>query len=1152
VKVSLASNEVQQQQQQQLGEHIDNSVLNTKDLEKIEPDVNTYVQEANRDLEEENHVSHQRNSGLLNVNGDKVIELNDEEESIAGDEQRSSISNVADNIEGSNGALKQLDQRQAQPSSCSGVSSDKDESSKRESSMLENKLQTDNGTSENTTSEHGSDNGCREKQISSNTVETENDVQIDMSKDKRDEKSGSVAKEKEEEKNIGLDSSAEQSRNDSNEGKLIYNVESDEKCKKGDEANQITTHGNSECNEAAVQSKSVDGKSESDDMVEKMIPDATDAKNVERIETADSINRVSNGINGDGNGQPDVEEESRKAEPLHDKCESSSPTGRVPIESNDRSKEESVDLVPQASNDAKNDESKSVSHVGIDDKKYESARGIEQLKDDANDDKDKPSQVKKLVEPSSVKRKDEDNDSGGSKGNDKNPEKEKQPRSTQEKMSGDAKARMIRVSVTIPSNKNPGESFLFKNPAVPGQLLKVAVPSTGKAGGVLFVNVPAGRVDLPSSASSTTKPPKNARETQEKQSNGKIADKVNNAPGESSKKSVEPPKEATGKMLKVSVNIPDDKKPGDSFFFKNPAIAGQLLKVVVPSNSKPGGLLFVNVPTSVPASASNPSKPAAKKNPLTKRPAAPQSGSKQSESAKKKKIDKCKVAVKVPTDKKPGQSFTFENPSVPGQLLKVVIPPNAKPGGNIFVNVPALSTKQPSKSCTNKLPGKRAAVKAKKSTTQQPAKSRLAPQASKSQQQFLVQAPMHQLFMPAATAPYTATLNNVTRQAYTRNTTGKEQRKQPVKKAATATKPALSKSVVIAKPLLLSGKTEDCLCGRQKQCVSVMNRFYALGKHERVGYFSVPTLSEAQSEKSGRKMKMRACVMKHIFGARDRIEKNEGKKRSLVAKWHYQPAILKLCTKVAGDTVLPKSIPAELAKELKIHKNCKFEGDSDEYCPTPKYVYNDAVHELKQFENISNGGLAATSAQERVDEKRWRELARKNPDVFGTRYWMLNKERDGLTLKFDAERAALKKEIKLLRDQLNAKPRVNVNSNVLGDYSDLLFMNTYEDHMMNSAGISRMAILSDSWHNENPEAANHFFGFKTWALLKKTIFEKFKLRPPELRFRMGLELRLSPISDFERCLMDRMRSHRGLHSETIGYIWGRKVYNTAEPSKFTL
>lgn len=215
-------------------------------------------------------------------------------------------------------------------------------------------------------------------------------------------------------------------------------------------------------------------------------------------------------------------------------------------------------------------------------------------------------------------------------------------------------------------------------------------------------------------------------------------------------------------------------------------------------------------------------------------------------------------------------------------------------------------------------------------------------------------------------------------------------------------------------------------------------------------------------------------------------------------------------------------------------------------------MYNEAVHELKRHENISKGGLAGTSAQERAEEKRWRDLAEKNPNVFGTRYWMLKKERDTMGSKFDEERVALKKEIELLKDQLNAKPKVNVNSQVLGDYSDLLFMNTYEDHMMYSAGISRMAILSDAWHKENPEAANHFFGFKTWANCKRTIFEKFKLRPQEIRFRMGLELRLSPISDFERCLMDRMRSHRGLHSETIGYIWGRKVSNTTEQSKFSL
>ena len=59
-----------------------------------------------------------------------------------------------------------------------------------------------------------------------------------------------------------------------------------------------------------------------------------------------------------------------------------------------------------------------------------------------------------------------------------------------------------------------------------------------------------------------------------------------------------PRKMKAGAMAKVSVMIPEDKKPGDSIMFDNPRHAGQMFKVVVPADGKPGGTFVVNVPKS--------------------------------------------------------------------------------------------------------------------------------------------------------------------------------------------------------------------------------------------------------------------------------------------------------------------------------------------------------------------------------------------------------------------------------------------------------------------------------------------------------------------------------------------------------------------------
>lgn len=876
----------------------DDAQSNTKNDEKTELGATNFSgagqqQKPISDLEEgkdDSRQIHQHNSDEKDGNG-----LDDKES------EQNSISNVVASA-GSSVGLR-LDQQQTEPTG-SGIEMGETNSGL---AKLENKQEIIGGASDTKTNDDKSDN---EKQIKSNACDGESESENgnqkaricnDMSIDKQDRKvdPGSVK-----EINMAMGTKVEHYRN---ENKKLPDGQTDEKYKITDEANQITDNGDDGRNETAVHSGSKipgnrDEKSESEGQGQKIIPDGAD-RNFGKVEHADPVDQVSDDIKGHGNEQPDDKVADVEGE-------GKSSVDRISIESNDKDKE-SGDIFQQLSNDTKNDESKSAAQVAIHDKKFESVSGG---KDEASDDEENPSKKKEPTEPPSVKGKEVNDNSDRSKENDKDTQKEEQSRPAQEQTSTskNAKARMLRVSVTIPHDKKPGESFLFKNPAVQGQLLKVVVPSTGKAGGVLFVNVPAGRVDLPSSTLSASKDAEKPREAKEHQSSGKSDDKEKKAQGESSKKLVEPPKGTSGNMLKVSVIVPADKNPGDSFFFKNPAVATQLLKVVVPSNGKPGGLLFVNVPTSVPASANNSSKPTAKmqlkasKDPTSKRPAAQQNFSKQSESSKKAKAGKCKVSVKIPKNKKPGQSFTFQNPSIPSQLLRVVVPPTGKPGGTLFVNVPS-----------KKLSSKGAAKNY----------SRLALSGSKSQQQFLMQAPMHQLFMPTAAAPYTATLNKgpISRNtAYSKYTSRKHQIKQPVKKAATSAKPSLSKRVAVNDPLLLSGKTEICLCGRQNQCISIMNRFYALGKNERVGYFGVPTLSQAQMDKSGRKGKLRACVIKHIFGARDRIAKGEGKRRQCVlAKWHFQPGILKLCTKVAGDTVLPEAISADLAKELKIHGKSK-------------------------------------------------------------------------------------------------------------------------------------------------------------------------------------------------------------------------------------
>lgn len=53
--------------------------------------------------------------------------------------------------------------------------------------------------------------------------------------------------------------------------------------------------------------------------------------------------------------------------------------------------------------------------------------------------------------------------------------------------------KAVKVAVTCPANKKPGESILFANPHVPGQKLKVKIPKTTNPGGVFKVTVPVAK-----------------------------------------------------------------------------------------------------------------------------------------------------------------------------------------------------------------------------------------------------------------------------------------------------------------------------------------------------------------------------------------------------------------------------------------------------------------------------------------------------------------------------------------------------------------------------------------------------------------------------------------------------------------------------------
>jgi len=91
-----------------------------------------------------------------------------------------------------------------------------------------------------------------------------------------------------------------------------------------------------------------------------------------------------------------------------------------------------------------------------------------------------------------------------------------------------------------------------------------------------------------------------------------------------------------------------------------------------------------------------------------------------------------------------------------------------------------------------------------------------------------------------------------------------------------------------------------------------------------------------------------------------------------------------------------------------------------------------------------------------------------------------------------------------------------------------------QGHEVFEYGLSRSNFLSNKWHEANPRAAKHFFGFKDWKETVDRLHALFGVRPPT-----EIPSKTTPISPFEKYLMGYLRVHTKISVYTIGRIWGR-------------
>ena len=83
----------------------------------------------------------------------------------------------------------------------------------------------------------------------------------------------------------------------------------------------------------------------------------------------------------------------------------------------------------------------------------------------------------------------------------------------------------------------------------------------------------------------------------------------------------------------------------------------------------------------------------------------------------------------------------------------------------------------------------------------------------------------------------------------------------------------------------------------------------------------------------------------------------------------------------------------------------------------------------------------------------------------------------------------------------------------------------FDDLLLKSGGMSRFNLTSGEWHTANPLAATHVFGFDGWEELRNYVWALHLEKPPE--FTEMQRTGNPPMTAFEKCLITKMRIHRG-------------------------
>ena len=294
-----------------------------------------------------------------------------------------------------------------------------------------------------------------------------------------------------------------------------------------------------------------------------------------------------------------------------------------------------------------------------------------------------------------------------------------------------------------------------------------------------------------------------------------------------------------------------------------------------------------------------------------------------------------------------------------------------------------------------------------------------------------------------------------------------------------------------------------------------------------------------------------------------------------IAKHHFHPLVMLQYAQQEGKTKFPTYVSKALGTEMKLTEHDRHCGpraaEATYYFNVPNQTNKNAFVTLSIL--LTERLSASTNAE---------ELADSLSESAGTNYVVKRRLSDVKALDeaqaevAEKERAIVDKHANMMASLTpeqyeyfqnlinNQKRKLRelttevVAKNLRGDAVEVLQQQLaytqsgvhFLEILQEYGGVCRANITSAAWHLKNPTACHELFGFPTFKVLHVHLrcrffedfyplddagvrYELFECHPlHENRF-------TTPITEYEKCLIARMRMWRRITLKQLGLIWGR-------------